>query len=247
MMGAWSVLRRMGRLALDALLPPQCLCCGEVVGEPGVLCPTCWERIDFITEPLCACCGAPFELSLGPDALCGGCIRESPGFARARAVFVYADPAKALILRFKHADRTDMAPAFAHWMSRAGAELIAEADLIAPVPLHWTRLLRRRFNQAALLANAVAKLSGRPAAPRLLLRRRRTPTQGGLGREARGRNVRGAIAVRNAEQVVGRRILLIDDVLTTGATVSECSRVLLKAGAVAVDVLTIARVVRVAR
>ncbi len=243
-MGAWNALRRAGRLALDALLPPQCLCCGELVGEPGVLCPGCWDSIDFITPPLCACCGVPFELDPGPDALCGGCVREPPRFARARAVFVYADPGKGLILRFKHADRTDMAPAFARWMARAGAELVADADLIAPVPLHWTRLLRRRFNQAALLANALAQLSGRTAAPRLLIRRRRTPSQGNLGRDARGRNVRGAFAVRDPAPVAGRRILLIDDVLTTGATLGECSRVLLKAGAAAVDVLTVARVVR---
>lgn len=243
-MGAWSTVRWAGRLALDALLPPQCLCCGDLVGEPGALCPACWERIDFIAPPLCARCGAPFELDAGTAALCGGCVRQPPIFERARAVFVYDDPGKGLVLRFKHADRTDMAPSFARWMARAGAELLADADLITPVPLHWTRLLRRRFNQAALLANQLARLSGRPAAPRLLIRRRRTKPQGTMGRDERGRNVRGAFAVRDPWAVAGRRVLLIDDVLTTGATLSECTRALLKAGACAVDVLTLARVVR---
>jgi ComF family protein len=243
-MGVWAALRGAGRVALDALLPPQCLSCGELVAEPGVLCPTCWERIDFIAPPLCARCGVPFEVEAGPDVLCGGCLRAPPRFIRARAVFIYADPGKTLILRFKHGDRTDMAPAFARWMARAGAELLADADLVAPVPLHWTRLLTRRFNQAALLANGIAALAGRTAAPRLLVRRRRTAPQGQMGRDARGRNIRGAIAVRDPLQVRERRILLVDDVLTTGATLNECTRVLLKAGAAAVDVLTLARVVR---
>lgn len=244
MMPVGTMLRRAGRLTLDALLPPRCLGCGGMVADPGALCPSCWERIDFLAPPLCACCGAPFDLDPGPDVRCGGCLREPPRFRRARAVLRYDEHGKPLILRFKHADRLDMAPTLARWMARAGAELLADAELLAPVPLHWSRLFARRYNQAAVLANELARLSGRPAAPRLLERRRRTPSQGSMGRSQRRNNVKGAFAVRDAKTIAGRSILLIDDVLTTGATVGECARVLLAAGAAAVDVLTVARVVR---
>jgi ComF family protein len=161
-------------------------------------------------------------------------------------VLRYDEASKELILRFKHADRTGSAPAFAAWLQRAGAELLAEADVLAPVPLHWSRLLARRYNQAALLARELARLTGKPAIQDLLVRRRRTPSQGGLGAAGRERNVSGAFHVhpRHAARIKGQRVLLIDDVLTTGATVSACSRTLRRGGATAVDVLTLARVVR---
>jgi ComF family protein len=187
----------------------------------------------------------PFEFDPGgADALCGNCIRERPAYDRARAVFRYDDASRGLVLAFKHGDRIDAAPAYARWLARAGGALIEGADLIAPVPLHWTRLFHRRYNQSALLANALARLSGRPAAPDLLRRKRRTPSQGGLGRAERARNVRNAFAVRRGVSVEGKRVLLVDDVLTTGATVEACAKTLLKSGAAAVDVLTLARVVR---
>jgi ComF family protein len=235
---------RAGRLALDALLPPRCLGCGGMVADPGALCPACWERIDFLAAPLCERCGTPFELDPGAGATCGGCLREPPRFRRARAVLRYDDHGKQLILRFKHADRIDMAPTLARWMARAGAELLADADVIAPVPLHWSRLFARRYNQAALLANGLSALSGVPAAPRLLERRRRTISQGSMGRAQRLKNVKRAFAVRDPARAAGRAVLLVDDVLTTGATAGECARVLLAAGAAHVDVLTVARVVR---
>lgn len=238
-------LRRVGRTVLDALLPPRCLACGGLALEPGALCPPCWERVDFIAAPLCACCGLPFEIDPGPGALCAGCMAEPPRFGRARAVFRYDEHGRRLVLGFKHADRLDMAPTFARWLARAGTALLADADLVAPVPLHWTRLFLRRYNQAALLANGVARVAGLRAAPDLLTRRRRTPSQGGLGREQRQRNVRGAFAVRDPAAVAGRRVLLVDDVLTTGATASACAMALNRAGAASVDVLTLARVVRV--
>lgn len=239
-----GVLRRTGRLALDALLPPRCLGCSGIVADPGALCPACWERVDFLTPPLCIRCGLPFELDPGAAATCGECMRSPPRFRRARAVLRYDEHGKALILRFKHADRVDMAPTLARWMTRAGGELLADADVIAPVPLHWTRLFSRRYNQAALLANGISSLTGVAAAPRLLERRRRTVSQGSMGRSQRLKNVKGAFVIRDPDAVAGRSVLLVDDVLTTGATVGECCRVLLSAGASAVDVLTIARVVR---
>ncbi|MDP7667316.1 MAG: phosphoribosyltransferase family protein, partial [Rhodospirillales bacterium] len=156
------------------------------------------------------------------------------------------DASRRLVLAFKHADRTDAAPAFAEWMARAGAELLADGHVIAPVPLHWTRLFRRRYNQAALLAAALGAKAGVPVAHELIVRRRRTPSQGGLGPSARRRNLAGAFAAapKGADAIADRRVLLVDDVFTTGATARACSRALLGAGAAAVDVLTLARVVR---
>jgi ComF family protein len=247
--GAGQLLRPLGRLGLDALLPPQCLACGEIVGEPGALCGPCWAVLNFVAAPLCSRCGRPFEVAAGEaaeDTVCGGCIARPPAFAAARAALLYDDASRRLILGFKRADRTHAAPAFARWMARAGANLLAEADIVAPVPLHWSRLLARRYNQAALLANALAKLAGKQALPDLLRRRRRTPTQGGLGRSARFRNVAGAFEIvgRHRAKIADKHILLIDDVLTTGATVEACAKALLRAGASNVSVLTLARVLR---
>lgn len=240
-------LRRFGSAALDLLLPPQCLSCREVVAEVGTLCGACFAKVRFLAPPHCAACGLPFEFDPGgADALCATCIRNRPAYERARAVFRYDESSRALVLAFKHGDRIDAAPAYGRWLARAGGELVEAAELIAPVPLHWTRLFQRRYNQSALLAHALARTAGRPVVPDLLRRRRRTPSQGGLDRAERIRNVRGAFDLRPASRarVEGLRILLVDDVLTTGATVEACTTALLKAGAAAVDVLTLARVVR---
>ncbi|CAA7616918.1 ComF family protein [Magnetospirillum sp. UT-4] len=238
-------LAGLGRVMLDAVLPPLCLACGAVVAEPGSLCPECWEKVAFLGAPQCQSCGHPFDVDPGEGMLCGHCLADAPPWRRARAVFRYDDSSKALVLRFKHADRLEGAPAFARWMARAGADLLAGAELVAPVPLHPFRLLARRYNQAAVLAVALGRQAGLPVEPRLLLRRRHTPAQGHLGREERRRNVRGAFAVnpKLRDAAAGKAVLLIDDVLTTGATVGECARVLRAAGAAAVDVLTLGRVV----
>ncbi|MBK3733662.1 ComF family protein [Azospirillum brasilense] len=231
---------------IDTLLPPRCLCCGGAVDRQGGLCAPCWSGLTFIAPPACACCGTPFDFALEGEPLCGACIAEPPVFTRARAVLAYDDGSRPLVLGFKHGDRIHAAGAYGAWMARAGAELLADADLLAPVPLHRLRLFRRRYNQAALLAQAAGRQAGRPVIPDLLVRRRSTPSQGGLDRSGRRRNVKGAFAVRPGlePRVAGKRIVLVDDVLTTGATLSECARVLLRAGAERVDALTLARVVK---
>ncbi len=244
-------LPNIGRMALDILLPPQCPGCGVLVDAAGGLCVECWLAITFVGDPMCARCGLPFEFA-APDhpppseMLCGSCVRRPPVFARARAVMAYDDASRHLILAFKHADRTDSAPAYAGWMARAGSGLLDQADLLVPVALHWSRLFSRRYNQAALLAREIGKLRNIPTIPDLLQRTRRTPSQGRLGPGARRRNVGGAFRVRGkySGAIAGARILLIDDVMTTGATANSSARALLKAGAGTVDVLTLSRVQR---
>ncbi|MDR3437969.1 MAG: ComF family protein [Telmatospirillum sp.] len=231
----------------DLLIPPRCFSCGTPVPATGGLCPSCWEKMSFIGPPFCLRCGLPFELDAGTAALCAACLVDPPRFHHARSVFRYDSASKDLILGFKHADRTNRAPFFARWMARAGAELLEVADVIVPVPLHPVRLFRRRYNQAALLGNALARLSGVPCCPDALQRVRHTPMQGTFGRERRRANLHGVIRTARPNVVAARHVLLIDDVLTSGATVEECARSLLDSGAAAVDVLTLARVVRARR
>lgn len=239
-------LRQAAALALNAVVPPRCLACGEIVAEQGQVCAPCWVGIDFIAGAVCACCGTPFELPVETGSICAACAREAPPYARARSVMRYGEVSRRLILRFKHGDKLESVPTFGTWLNRAGAELTRDAAVIAPVPLHRWRLLWRRYNQSAMLALALGKASGVPVIPDLLARLRSTPSQGGLDREERFANVRRAFAVRPRyrDRIAGRRVLLIDDVLTTGATVGACARVLRRGGASPVDVLTLARVVR---
>jgi len=241
--------RRFGRVLLDLVLPPRCIACRDQVADPHALCPVCWSRLDFIAAPQCARCGIPLPDDPGPAGCCGACLARPPRYDRARAVFRYGPESRGMILSFKHADRTDAAVAFSSWMGRSGAALLAEADVIAPVPLHYRRLVWRRYNQAGLLALRLGKRAGKTVVIDLLRRTRATPSQAGLGARDRRKNIAGAIAVtpRRAELIKGRRVLLIDDVLTTGATVGACARALRRAGAAGVDVLTLSRVVRAER
>ena len=181
---------------------------------------------------------------MGEDAVCADCARERPSWDQARAVLRYDKNSRRLVLGFKHGDHTHSAAAFGQWMQRAGADVLARADLLVPVPLHWTRLFQRRYNQAALLAQAVHSAGGPEVAADWLVRRRRTPVQGHLGPAARERNVRGAFAMRPRRSVAGKHVVIIDDVMTTGATVGECARVLKREGALSVGVLTLARALR---
>jgi ComF family protein len=236
-------LRRWGELALDALLPPHCLTCDAAVDAQGHLCAGCFGQLTFITAPLCRCCGVPFPHA-GAGPLCPGCAAAPPAFEAARAALRYDAGAQRLILPFKHGDRTEFAGLLARHMARAGAALLARAELVVPVPLHWRRLLARRYNQSALLGARLARQAGLPHAPDLLRRRRRTPPLGALGAAERAAALEDAFAVsrRGAARIAGRRVLLIDDVMTSGATAEGCARVLLAAGAAAVAVLAAARV-----
>ena len=243
----WQKIAPLGLMLTDALLPPRCLATGDIVDRQGQLSAQAWSAINFIVPPLCGHCGQPFAFDQGEaDAfICGLCLADPPGYDRARAVFQYGDGSREMILAFKHGDRLEGAPAFAAWMARAGAELLDDADLIVPVPLHRKRLFRRRYNQSAVLALALARLRGMQAVTDALIRIRHTPPMGGLSREARHRNLHGAIKVRpgRAGLLDGRNLLLIDDVLTTGATAQACAYALRQAGAARVDVLSLARVV----
>jgi ComF family protein len=241
-----SAVRALPGIAFNALLPPRCLVCGLGVDRPGALCAACWGGLSFLAPPICAACGFPFDYDLGAGTLCGACHREPPAYDRARAVLRYDEVSRGLLLGFKHGDRTEGAPAFGGGLARAGGELIAECDVVLPVPLHRRRLFTRRYNQSALLAHALGRATGLPVLPDSLRRVRNTASQGRLSAAARRRNVAGAfrVATGAAERLGGRRVLLVDDVLTTGATVEACARVLKRAGAAGVDVLTLARVVR---
>lgn len=185
------VLAQLG----DLVLPPTCSGCGQVVADAHTLCPDCWGTLTFLGQPCCDACGHPFDFEVPDRTLCGACSREHPPFDSTRAALLYNDASKDFILSFKHADKTDIAQLLAKWLRRAGHDQLAVADMIAPVPLHWTRLFARRYNQAALLANALGQLTGLPVAPDLLIRKRKTPSQGRLGVKARARNVQGAFRV----------------------------------------------------
>lgn len=229
---------------LNLLFPPRCLTCEEGVPRHGTLCAQCWSAVGFIAEPLCATCGLPLEFALdGGEGECAECAHKRPRFSRARAVMRYDDASSRLIMALKYHDDTRLAAVFAPWLASAGRELLQSADLLVPVPLHYWRFVKRRYNQAALLARTVAKHTGKPCLPDALRRTRPTASQTGLSKREREANMRGAFAVnpRHAEALKGRSILLIDDVYTTGATLNACTRALMGAGAAGVSALTLAR------
>lgn len=234
-----------GALA-DLALPPQCLACDREVGRLGGLCPVCWGGFRMIERPYCEQLGIPFAYDLGAGALSAEAIADPPPFARCRAVAHFDEVARKLVHGLKYRDHVELARWMGGWMARAGADVIAEADIVAPVPLHRYRLWMRRFNQSAALAQAVARQAGKRFAPTLLRRVRATAQQVGLTATERDKNVRGAFRVMPEErpEIAGRRVLLVDDVYTTGATVKAATRALLRGGAGAVDVLCFARVVR---
>ncbi|MBO1022216.1 ComF family protein [Methylobacterium sp. SD274] len=249
MVSAAQLLRRGVRSisagALGLIYPPTCAGCGAATADPHALCPRCWSSLRLIEQPYCPRLGTPFpvDLGLGP-LLSPRAIADPPVFGRARAVALYDDVARDLVHRLKYEDRLDLAAPMARMMASAGAELLREADCLIPVPLHWTRLWRRRFNQAALLGRGIGRIASLPCETSLLARVKATRSQVGLSRAARATNLQGAFRVPASAKprLQGRRILLIDDVTTTGSTANAASRVLLRGGAASVDVLTFALV-----
>ncbi|HEX5775060.1 MAG TPA: ComF family protein [Caulobacteraceae bacterium] len=231
-----------GRRALDLILPPTALDGGAAI-SPG-LSAEAWAKIAFVDDPVCDGCGSPFEYAPGFGERCVVCTARPKVFSRARAACLYDEHSRELVLQMKHADRTDLSGLFAKWLSRSARELIEDADAIVPVPLHRLRLLRRRYNQAAEIARPLARLTGLDYLPDALVRRRATASQGGRSAGGRRRNVQGAFAVPESRRalVEGRRILLVDDVLTTGATAEACARALKAAGAADVTLAVVAKV-----
>lgn len=240
---AADTVRAVLRTALDLALPPLCPACREPV-EGQALCPACWSKLSFITRPYCERLGIPFVYDPGPGILSMEAIADPPAYQRARAAVRFDEILRALVHALKYSDRLDLAPMMGRWISHAGRELLAEADALVPVPLHWRRLWTRRFNQSAMLAAAISAQSGVPIATGVLKRVKPTAQQVGLSRTERAANVQGAFRVPPEARgaVAGRRLVLVDDVLTSGAKVEGCARALLRAGAANVDVLIFARV-----
>jgi ComF family protein len=239
-----TLARRAAGLMLDIALPPQCVGCREPVASEG-LCGACWAKLSFIAPPYCPRLGIPFVYDPGPGVLSMQASASPPAFHRARAAVRYDDTARALVHALKFQDRTDLAPPMAGWMAQAGSQLLRDADALVPVPLHWRRALSRRYNQSGALARIIARQTGVTLQTSALKRTRPTPHQIGLPRHERAANVQGAFAVPPEQgiHIDGRRLVLIDDVLTTGATLDACARALLRAGAAQVDALVFARVV----
>ncbi len=227
---------------LDLIYPPRCISCGSSITEHGNICGKCWDDINFISDPQCRICGFPFEMET-EATLCAGCIQEEPHFSKARAVFLYDDASSKLITSFKYNDRIENRAPYARWMARAGAEMLHDADYIIPVPIHFGKLLLRKYNQAGLLALGVAKIAGRKVLVNALIRKKYTKKQAGLNRKIRFKNISGAFKVnpKYASILKDKKILLIDDVITTGATADECAKILRKAKVAKVEVLTLAK------
>ena len=239
-------LGRAVRPGLDLLLPPHCAGCSEPVGALGQLCAACFAQVGFVTDPCCGRCGLPLgsEAAGGRLQLCGPCRRQPPPWRHARAALLYDGTGRALILRLKHPGSEDIAALLARRMARAGERLLSGADVLVPVPLHRWRLLRRGYNQSALMARHLGKLTGKPVCVDALRRTRATPPLGGLSAQARADAMANVVELRTCRgsRIEARRILLIDDVLTSGATAAACTRALLDAGASNVDVLVASRV-----
>ncbi|MEO6015127.1 MAG: ComF family protein [Devosia sp.] len=238
-------LKWLGGVLLDQLYPPVCLGCDRPVATADTLCSDCFRQLRPITAPLCPVLGLPFEVSIGPDARSAEAIADPPPFDRARSAVIYNDVARALVGKLKYGDRPELARLCARLMVPAGSELWGADAVLVPVPLHPTRQLSRRYNQSIELARALGKLTGLPVDPALVRRKRRTRQQVGLSADARQRNVAAAFAAHPdmLRRLRGRRVIIVDDVITTGSTVKSMTRALKAGGAGAIDVISFARVV----
>ena len=243
--GARAFFGGLGTLVLDTAFPPVCLACSDAVWSPDALCAKCWGQLIPITTPLCPVLGLPFASDMGEGALSVQAIANPPPFDRARSAVAYTDLARLLVSKMKYSDRPEIALFCARMMVAAGHELLGPDAALVPVPLHRARQHQRRYNQSAELARAIARLVNAPLNTDLIVRHRRTIQQVGLNAGQRARNVEGAFRVdlTKLDRLEGRRVVLVDDVLTTGATVSAAAKALKRAGVSQVDVLSFARVV----
>jgi ComF family protein len=244
---ACAFASNLAHAALDTLYPPTCLACRAATDKHGALCPSCWRAMRFIERPFCERLGTPFEQDLGQGLISPQAMADPPAYGRARAVARFEDgPARTLVHRLKYSDRAELAGPIAGWMARAGVDILADADLLAPVPLHALRLWRRQFNQAAALAAEISRRTGKACDQTALRRVKATRSQVGMSRTQRAENVQGAFRAAEGAALRGLNVVLIDDVLTSGATANASARALLRAGAKRVDVLVFARVVTAA-
>lgn len=227
---------------LNFLLPPHCPICQKKILDSNAVCGKCFGKLNFISGAICQKCGKP--LPYKEAKICAACLQKPPIYHRAISVLKYNETSKALILPFKHADYIELTPLLAQWMSNRGKNLILDCDYLIPVPLHITRLFKRKYNQSALLAKEIARVYHKGYLPSILIRTKHTESQGHMGAKQRKENLKNAFKVRNTNKIKGKKILIIDDVMTTGATVNECTKTLIKAGAQSVDILTLARVIR---
>jgi len=240
-----NLAQKASRLVGSVLFPDTCLACRMHVAARGTLCPHCWNRLHFIAEPVCEITGAPFQHDFGDRMISAEALADPPPYRRARAAVLHDGIARQLVQRLKYGDQTELAPWMANWMVRAGRTLVDESDVVVPVPLHARRYLARRYNQAAELARTIAAASGIAFEPGALERVKATRQQVGLTATERRANLRGAFRVPSEAEiaVAGRNVLIVDDVFTTGATISAATKALLRAGAAHVDILTFSRVV----
>lgn len=231
------------RLA-DIVVPPVCLACQAPLAVHDALCPACWRRIAFIRPPLCDRLGLPMPFDTGGTMISGAALAHPPDWDRARAVAHFDDVMRDLVHKLKYADRHDARRLFGRWLAESGRDLLTDADLLIPVPLHPARLWRRRFNQAAILCAELTRSTGIPADPFVLARVKATPSQVGLSQAERQANISGAFALRPGAQarIADRRLVLVDDVITTGATAAACARIPRRGGAARIDVLSLALV-----
>jgi ComF family protein len=249
---ATNLAYRLVKETVSLILPPRCPINGSIVNSVGAISPEAWKNLTFISDPQCKCCGVPFAVDNNldsdflNDSLCGQCLATPRHFDKAKSVFVYDEGSRKMILAFKHGDALHLHTTLAPLLANLGKDFLNPDSILVPIPLHWLRLVKRRYNQSAILANSLSKILDQDCWADALIRIRHTPPQGHKSAKDRYQNVAGAfeINLNYMDKVKDKHIVLIDDVFTTGATLDECSKVLKSAGVSSVNVLTVARAIK---